>query len=297
MTISLTVFKAQVDEMIQASVDEISTAARYEMIKAAVERYSRDRPQERTEDVAGDAGKYYVLGTSLDYWSDGFSYVQDIQYPAPTLASDEQPVYLENNEWDQEYWAELAGVQTQYLYLPNHAPAATETMRITYTLPYQWVAGSSTTAVNQVGHGLSVDDYIYLVGSTWTKLDDVRTATNQVTVVADADNFTHAPLVIDTPQQDFFALCNLAACICCRSISVRYASSTDTTINADSTAHTTRSSEFASRAKDLCGAYNLHMGLGGEGDGSTVAPAGEWVRWENAPDWPAGRQYVFRRNG
>lgn len=295
MPISLTVFLAQVDEGIRASVEEISVSGRLEMIKAAVERYSRDKPQERTEDVTGDAGKYYALGTVLDFWSDGFSYIQSIQYPAPVLASEEQPVYLENNEWDQSYWAELAGVQTQYLYLPNHAPAATETMRITYTLPYQWVAGTATAAVAQADHGLAVGDYIYLVGSTWTALEDVRLATSQVTAVADSGNFTHAPLVIDTPQQDFFALCNLAACNCCRAVAVRYASSTDTTINADSTAHTTRSSEFASRAKMLCDAYMLHMGMG-EKASSQVTPAGEWVNWETTPDTVAGRQYVFRRN-
>lgn len=296
MTISLAVFLSQVNEQIRASTDELTTAARYEMIKAAVEEYSRDRPEERTEDVAGDGGRYYVLTTELDRWSEGFSIVKEIQYPAPTIASDEQPIYLDEDDWDDNYIAESGGVQTRHLYLPNHSPAATETMRITYTLPYIWVAGSNTTDANQVGHGLSVDDYVYLSGSDYVASEDVRQATHRVTAVAGADDFTIGPLVVDVPQQDFFAVCNLAACICCRAIAVGYASSTDTTINADSTAHTSRSTEFAQRAKELCAAYDSHMGIGQDRESKTT-PANAWVHWETGPDWPAGRRYVFRRNG
>jgi hypothetical protein len=295
MSISLSVFKSQVDEILQASTEELTAAARYEFIKAAVERYSKDNPDTRTEDVTGDAGRYYVLSTILDYWSEGFSRIDQIQYPAPDVASDEVPIYLEPEDWTEEYWAELAGVQTRYLYLPNHTPAATETMRITYTVPWLWSAGSSTTAVNQVGHGLSVDDYAYLSGSDWVATEDVHKATHQVTAVADDDNCTVAGLVTDVPQQDFFAICNLAACLCCRGIAVRYASSTDSTINADSTAHTTRSQEFSSRAKDLCDMYMSHMGLG-VSEGQTT-PMSEFIHWDTTPEWPRGRRYVYHERG
>lgn len=293
--ISLTVFKAQVDEILQAAVEEISTAARQEMIKAAIERYSRDKPDERTEDLVGDAGKYYPLATSLDHWSDGFSIIKAIQYPAPTIANDEQPVYLETKDWDDNYWAEVAGVQTRYLYLPNHAPAATEAMRILYTLPYTWVASATTTNMNQTAHGLSVDDYIYLSGTDYVASEDIRQATHRVTAVADADNFTMGGLVVNIPQQDFFAVCNLAACICCQSMAVRYSSSTDTTINADSTAHTSRATEFANRAKELCELYMSHLGMGEDREAQTT-PASAWVHWDLMPDIGAGRQYAFRRN-
>lgn len=129
---------AQVDYIISADDDELSAAARNEMIKAAIEQYSHDMPDVITEDEAGDGGKYYAL-TGLASWSEGFSQIISIQYPAPTVASDEAPVYLDPDDWDADYWAGSPSVR--YLYLPNHAPAATETMRIRYTAPY--TAGAS----------------------------------------------------------------------------------------------------------------------------------------------------------
>jgi len=131
MTYSLVQILAQVDHVISADDDELSAAARTEQIKAAIERYSHDMPDIITEDEAGDAGKYYAV-SGLASWSEGFSQIISIQYPAPTVASDEAPVYLDPEDWDDNYW----DGSTRYIYLPNHAPAATEAMRIRYTAPY-----------------------------------------------------------------------------------------------------------------------------------------------------------------
>jgi len=121
----------KVDLIISADDDELSAAARSEQVRAAIEQYSHDVPDIITEDEAGDAGNYYAV-TGLAKWSEGFSQVLSIQYPAPTVASDEAPVYLEPDDWDADYW----DGSVRYIYLPNHAPAATEAMRIRYTAPY-----------------------------------------------------------------------------------------------------------------------------------------------------------------
>lgn len=110
-----------------------------EYIKAALEAYSGDRPDDITADVTGDGGKYYPIATALTGWAEDFSQVVSIEYPAATVASDEAPQMLEPDDWQDDYWFD----DDRYLYLPNHSPAATETLRIRYTVPYEFAAGSS----------------------------------------------------------------------------------------------------------------------------------------------------------
>ena len=136
-------FRTQVDYMIAADEDEMVEPARDKLIKAAVAQYSRDRPDEYVEDVTGDAGKYYDLASELSYWDEGFSRILAIEYPAATIASDETPQYLDPEDWDDDYWYD----GDRYLWLPNHAPAATEAMRIRYTRPYAWSGDPLATDV------------------------------------------------------------------------------------------------------------------------------------------------------
>jgi hypothetical protein len=138
MAISLAVFRAQVDGLLSADDDELSELSRERNIKAALERYSHDAPDEVTTDVTGDGGKYYAIGTSLTSFVEGFSRIVAIEYPAPTIASDEAPTYLEPEDWDDDYWA--SGVR--YLWLPNLAPPNTEKLRIRFTAPYDWTASA-----------------------------------------------------------------------------------------------------------------------------------------------------------
>lgn len=291
----LTLYQTQLVYLLSNDATELSSAAQLEMVKSAMEQYSRDKADTRAEDVTGAGTRYYALATILDQWSERFSQVTQVEYPAASIASDETPVYLEPEDWDDNYWAEASGVQTRYLRFPSHQPASTETMRITYTVPWAWSAATSTTAVAQVAHGLSVDDYIVLSGSDWVATTDARGATAQVVTVVDVDNFTYGLLQSNAPVGDFYAICNLAACHSCRAIATKYASATDTTINADSTAHSSRSAEFAARAKDFCDAYLRHMGLLTEAAPSKSGS--QFVQWPVGPDWPAGRRSIFHSRG
>jgi hypothetical protein len=132
MAFSTNVLLAQVDFIISADDDELSKDARIALLESAIERYSHDLPDMVTEDITGDGGNYYAVATALTSWSEGFSRILTIEYPAPTVASDEAPVYLEPDDWTDDYW----DGSTRYLYLPNHAPAATDAMRVRYTAPY-----------------------------------------------------------------------------------------------------------------------------------------------------------------
>lgn len=116
----------------------VPDATQFDIVGAAVERYGHDRPDDTVTDVTGDGGRYYPIVASLSSWVEGFSKITGIEYPAITIASDDVPVYLDGDDWDDNY--KVAG--TRYLFLPNHAPSASESMRIHYTVPYVATAGS-----------------------------------------------------------------------------------------------------------------------------------------------------------
>lgn len=238
MTIYLNAFEAQVDALIATPVEVLSTDWRQRMIKAALERYSADSPDEVSEDEAGDGGRYYALtgaGAVLSAWVDGFSRIVSIEYPAAAVASDETPNFLEPESWDDDYWA--AGVR--YLRLPSHAPAASESMRIRFTAPY---------------------------------------------------TFSGTPAGCSIPAQDFYAVCNLAASLCCEAIASKYSHTSDSTINADSVDHPSRALEFAKRAQHF---YKLYLAHIGQSKDEAEKAAGSFADLDSAPGWPSGRRYLF----
>lgn len=297
MAFALSVFLAQVDGLLAsegASLVDVAQLVRYRQIKQAVERYSTDRPDEYTEDLTGDGGKYYPI-TSLTKFTDFFSRVTEIEYPAYAVTADHQPHYLDDEDWWDDY---RTNANTRYLFFPNHTPAATETARVKYTLPYLWVASSVTIAIAQVAHGFIVGDYVYRQNrdSLWVETPDQRIATHIITVQATADTATAALLQTTIPVNDFFALCNLAAGYCCQAISDKYSRTADSSINADSVGqHTTRAGEFSRRAKELIGLYEKHLGLGEEE--GRFNPAGEFTSLDVTPGWPGNRKYLFHGGG
>ena len=238
MAFLLSVYDAQVNNLIAGDTDILSQLARWRLEVSAIERYSNDAPDHYSEDVTGDAGKYYAM-SNLTNWSEGFSRVTQIEYPAAAVASDETPQYLEPEDWQDDYWAEISGTHTRHIWLPNHAPAATETMRITYTVPYAW---------------------------------------------------SGTPLAAAISTQDFFALCHLAAGLCCQAMAAGFSKSSDSTINLDAVDHRSKASEYSQRAREFFALYEKHLGLGAE---QKVHAAGDFVDWDTAPGWPTGRKYIF----
>lgn len=298
MAFPLSVFLAQVDGLLAsdgATLVDISTLVRYRQIKQAIERYSTDRPDEYTEDVTGNASKYYALNgatPALTKFTDYFSRVIQVEYPAQLIASGYYPVYLEPESWNDAYYT--TG-NVRYLFLPGHQPGLTELLRVRYTIPYQWVASGVTSAVSQTAHGFIVGDYVYQ-DTTWIEAPDQRIATHIITVQPNADTATAALLQTSIPVSDFFAVCNLAAGLCCQAIADKYSRTSDSGINADSVGyHVTRAGEFSRRAKELIALYEGHLGIGAAAE--RYKAAGEFVDLDTAPGWPGHRDYLFHGGG
>ena len=204
-------------------------------------------------------------------------------------------MYLVAGDWNEDYFD---ASNLRYLFLPNHAPALTETMRIEYTGAYTWTVSTTTISVTQTAHGLSVNDYIYKNEANVWVFTNSPMATHQVSAVGSVDTFTAKILASNIPEADFFPICNRAACLICFEISAKYSRTSDSTITLDSVSHTTRASEFRKAAKEFCGLYNSALGLGsgnGKGEGQ-YQPASEFVDFNTAPGYPGSRRWVFHND-
>lgn len=296
MTIPIDLFFIQLGNLLpDRQTSEATDANVYQQIKQAVVDYGRIKPATVSTDLAGDGGRYYAINAAnFPGYSDKFSRIRSIEYPAQAVSADSAPSYLEAKDWDEDYYNTVAGTQTRYLFLPNHAPAASETMRIVYRGLYVWTTGSGTTSVTQSSHGFSVNDYVYKNASnSWVSAGSNQNllATHKVTAVADANSFTATILTAAIPEIDFFTVCNRAACLICTEIASKYSRTSDSAISADSVNHTTRAEMFSARAKEYCARWSEAMGLG-DGEGSYL-PASEFVDWDTAPGFPPGRRWLF----
>lgn len=298
MAFELSEFLTQTMNMVPKSDTELGAVTRNQLIKQAVSDYSQDKPDIIGFDFTGDGGKYYLISTTLTSYVDGFSRIKTISYIAAGIAADELPNYLESLDWNEDFYA-TAG---RFLFFPNHSPAATETVRVTHTALYVWSSGTTTTSVNQTSHGFSLNDFIYNDGSTWVSAGTGSTAdllaTHQATTITDSDNFIATILAVTIPSGDFFAVCNRAACLFCRSISEFFARTSDSTIGADSVSHTARSQSFADRAKEFCKLYNDHLGINMDAQGNKIeAGHAEFVDLPVQTFWPGNRRSLFHDRG
>jgi len=143
MSTNLTTFTDRVNRILTGiSTDEMSTATRQEAVREAVREYGRDKPRVMVEDVSGDGGQYYQLGSSgvLTSWANDFSQILAVDYPAADVDDDEEPEFLE----DEDFTVYRVAGSTRYLYFPNHAPASGEAARVWYTTYYEFDSSNET---------------------------------------------------------------------------------------------------------------------------------------------------------
>ena len=259
MAFSIPIILQQVDALTQLSDGSVSEYSRQLAIKAAVERYSLDRPDQAVEDFTGDGGRFYLLtGASkvLSGWVHGFSHVIGIEYPAEAVSADHEPNMLVSEDWDDRY----EDGTNQYLRLVSVVPAATETVRVRFTAPYSFSVSSTTASVAQPSHGFSADDYVFFDGRSWIKADEERVGTAQVTAAADADNFTYGYLEADLPPGHFYGISCLAASYVLREVATRASSRGASSLVADVT-ETSPADALAARAQEYLTQYEQAIGV------------------------------------
>ena len=116
------------------SMTHMEKAGVERQIQAAVAAYSGDNPQVVFQSYTGDGTNRYTLPTS---WSDNFSIIRRIEYPA----GEDAPVYLKPNRYGVINNGTSAKIQ---LYTIN--PGSSDTFVVEYTAPHTLTATTSTIA-------------------------------------------------------------------------------------------------------------------------------------------------------
>lgn len=101
-------------------------------VDMAVGKYSKDRPRQLVASFSGSASHYYDMPTNLASWVRGFSVVQKVDCPAPTLSKNGEPNWLDRRDFE----VYLSATDTEYLYFPVHQPGTADTVRVWYTTPH-----------------------------------------------------------------------------------------------------------------------------------------------------------------
>ena len=94
-------------------------------INIAMKAHSKRRPRVIVEDEDGDGGFDYAI-TDLEYWSDGFSVIQSVEYPVDD--DDETPDILQDDAW--MIYEKPSG---KVLRFKEDTPTADEDFRVVYT--------------------------------------------------------------------------------------------------------------------------------------------------------------------
>lgn len=120
-------FEAEVDHRLKEQDGLLDQSDMQAHIKSALWQYNRDKPNYRTDDVTGDGGFDYAVGSLTD-WSVGFSQLIDVEYPYSSTSA--IPNMLKRDRW--VLWT---SGDTEYLRFLYATPSATETIRVHYTVP------------------------------------------------------------------------------------------------------------------------------------------------------------------
>ena len=131
----LTEFRTQVKTLLKVLPSNITIYSDNEIdagVKDALTTYNKDRPKVKVVDVDGTGSYYYeITDTTFPDFDTDFSEVLQLEYPTPTISSDETPTYLNiDEEW------ELYKTPTKnYIRFTVRAPATGYSFRVWYTIP------------------------------------------------------------------------------------------------------------------------------------------------------------------
>jgi hypothetical protein len=96
MPLSIAVIQQLVAGHIQDDAGKLSSNEVVAAIEEAIAgRYSKDRPRQLVSDLPGDGATYDFPLSGIAGWSEGFSQIRTIEYPA----GEATPAYLDSGEW------------------------------------------------------------------------------------------------------------------------------------------------------------------------------------------------------
>ena len=131
-------FRKEVKGFIKDDSEVIKQEGLDRNIGSALDQYDKDRAREVTEDIDGDGTYDYELIAVLTDWSEGFSHIKQIEYPAGE-SQDPSDNYL-----DDDAWMIYDDGSKKYLRFLKTSPASGEKIRVTHTTPHALDDSEST---------------------------------------------------------------------------------------------------------------------------------------------------------
>lgn len=116
--------KEKITRIVQDTAKKLSDVDLDGFTIEALANYSKDRPYVKVNDTTGTGTYDYTLPSD---WVTDFSVIREVEYPA----GEQVPTILEPEEYGL-----YQNASTTKLRLYNYSPTTSETIRITYTLPY-----------------------------------------------------------------------------------------------------------------------------------------------------------------
>lgn len=157
-------------------------------IGMAVTKYSQDRPRTVVEDEAGNGTGFFVVvgsGAVLASWLDGFSAIDWIDYPAGAVSA----TYVPNPLNADRDWTFYKDASKTYLWLKNASPAASETVRISYTGVHTHTSLSDTVPAADLDALYDLSAYFACI-----MLATKMAASSDSTIQADSTNYRDGQL-------------------------------------------------------------------------------------------------------
>ncbi len=116
-------FKEKVSDIVRDDAVKLTPEEKDRFIQEALKTYSRHKPREIVKDITGDGAYDYSIATHLTFWSEEFSSIKSIEYPA----DERDPVYLD----DDEYMI-IRKETGLYLRFLEVSPSAAQKIRVIY---------------------------------------------------------------------------------------------------------------------------------------------------------------------
>lgn len=187
----LTDFNARVDSLLLDDADWLTSSRVDENIVAAAKLYSLHKPLVKVDEFAGDGGYDYDLP---DDWIQGFSRISQVEYPY----DEQNPSIVPKEEWT--IFLKLVGsTQTYVLRFLDTSPTASDSVRVTYTIPHSILAGSSTV------HQNDVEAVCHLATSLCLRaIASKMLQTSQPTIAADAVSYAAKSSAAASRAKEFF---------------------------------------------------------------------------------------------
>jgi len=138
-------YNAAVDRILQ-DTDAVLTSGNIDSIiqSEATQMYSKNKPFKDVVDISANGDYDYAINaTNFPYWSDGFSEILKVEYPAGE--------YQVPNEIPFEEWTIYETASAKYLRFLDISPTSGYTIRVLYTGPHSITTQTSTVYSNDFG--------------------------------------------------------------------------------------------------------------------------------------------------